>query len=218
MGAPMASLLTWHHATVTVCHSRSENLPEIVSDDAPQLRDLNTASAFLQVGGADIVVAAVGVPEMVKGDWIKPGAVVIDCGITSIDGLLLSSHSTHRACCGCRSLRGRSEQEERQETGRRCRVRVGCEASGLDHSGAGRSGTHDCGNAAAQHGRRREVQSRSTACSVETQLPRPEDNHASPKVGPTYTHTLVSLQLRMSSILLSSAEQCGSVALACAAC
>ena len=42
-----------------------------------------------QVGGADIVVAAVGVPEMVKGDWIKPGAVVIDCGITSIDGLLL---------------------------------------------------------------------------------------------------------------------------------
>ena len=41
------------------------------------------------MGGADIVVAAVGVPEMVKGDWIKPGAVVIDCGITSIDGLLL---------------------------------------------------------------------------------------------------------------------------------
>ena len=118
VGAPMASLLTWHHATVTVCHSRSENLPEIVSDDAPQFRDLTTASAFLQVGGADIVVAAVGVPEMVKGDWIKPGAVVIDCGITSIDGLLLSSHSTHRACCEGRSLRGRSEQEERQETGR----------------------------------------------------------------------------------------------------
>ena len=40
----------------------------------------------VQVGEADIVVAAVGVPEMVKGDWIKPGAVVIDCGITSVPG------------------------------------------------------------------------------------------------------------------------------------
>lgn len=65
VGAPMAMILLWHHATVTICHSRTKNLAEVVRE-------------------ADIVVAAVGQPEMVKKDWIKPGAVVIDCGINSI--------------------------------------------------------------------------------------------------------------------------------------
>jgi len=65
VGSPMASLLTWNHATVTICHSRTHNLPDVVRS-------------------GDVVVAAVGVPEMVKGDWIKPGAVVIDCGITAV--------------------------------------------------------------------------------------------------------------------------------------
>ena len=62
VGKPMAALLLADSATVTVAHSRTQDLPEVVR-------------------GADIVVAAVGRPEMVKGDWIKPGATVIDVGI-----------------------------------------------------------------------------------------------------------------------------------------
>ena len=61
LGKPMALMLLNKHATVTICHSRTQNLPEIV-------------------GGADIVVGAVGKPEFIKGDWIKAGAVVVDAG------------------------------------------------------------------------------------------------------------------------------------------
>lgn len=69
VGTPVAELLKWHDATVTVCHSRSV-------DVAAHTRR------------ADIVVVAVGRPQMVRGDWIKPGAVVIDCGINSVAGEL----------------------------------------------------------------------------------------------------------------------------------
>jgi methylenetetrahydrofolate dehydrogenase (NADP+) / methenyltetrahydrofolate cyclohydrolase len=62
VGKPMAALLLNADATVTVCHSKT--------------RDLAAA-----VGRADLLVAAVGRPEMIRGDWIKPGAVVIDVGI-----------------------------------------------------------------------------------------------------------------------------------------
>lgn len=61
----MSRLLLWQHATVTVCHSRSQDLANIARE-------------------ADILIVAVGNPKMVKADWIKPGAVVIDCGITSV--------------------------------------------------------------------------------------------------------------------------------------
>ena len=61
LGKPAAMLLLARDATVTVCHSRTQDLPSIVRT-------------------ADIVVAAVGKPEFVRGDWIKPGAVVIDAG------------------------------------------------------------------------------------------------------------------------------------------
>ncbi len=67
VGKPIANLLLAANATVTVTHSRTSDLPGVVR-------------------GADIVVAAVGRPNMVKGDWIKPGAVVIDVGINRIDG------------------------------------------------------------------------------------------------------------------------------------
>jgi len=66
VGKPIASLLLAANATVTITHSRTYDLPGVVR-------------------GADIVVAAVGRPNMVKGDWIKPGAVVIDVGINRID-------------------------------------------------------------------------------------------------------------------------------------
>jgi len=65
VGKPMAQLLLAASCTVTVAHSRTRNLPEVVRR-------------------ADIVVAAVGRPEMVKGDWIKPGATVIDVGINRV--------------------------------------------------------------------------------------------------------------------------------------
>ena len=65
VGKPMAQLLLGDSCTVTIAHSRTQDLPEVVRR-------------------ADIVVAAVGRPEMVPGDWIKPGAVVIDVGINRI--------------------------------------------------------------------------------------------------------------------------------------
>ncbi|XP_054011168.1 C-1-tetrahydrofolate synthase, cytoplasmic [Hylaeus anthracinus] len=65
VGTPVAELLKWQNATVTVCHSKTKNLPQVTSQ-------------------ADILVVAIGQPQMVKGSWIKPGAVVIDCGINSI--------------------------------------------------------------------------------------------------------------------------------------
>ncbi len=66
VGKPMAQLLLGDSCTVTIAHSRTKDLPAVVR-------------------GADIVVAAVGRPEMVPGDWIKPGATVIDVGINRID-------------------------------------------------------------------------------------------------------------------------------------
>ena len=65
VGKPMASLLLQENATVTITHSRTRDLPAVVRQ-------------------ADIVVAAVGRPNMVRGDWIKPGAVVIDVGINRV--------------------------------------------------------------------------------------------------------------------------------------
>ncbi len=66
VGKPMALLLLDANATVTVCHSRTRDLPALVRE-------------------ADIVVAAVGRAEMVRGDWIKPGAAVIDVGMNRRD-------------------------------------------------------------------------------------------------------------------------------------
>ncbi len=61
LGRPMASMLINHHATVTLCHSRTRDLSSIVRR-------------------ADVLIVAVGKPCFVKGSWIKPGGVVIDCG------------------------------------------------------------------------------------------------------------------------------------------
>ena len=66
VGMPVALLLVRRDCTVTVCHSRTRDLPDVVRR-------------------ADILVAAVGRARMVKGDWIKPGAVVIDVGTNKID-------------------------------------------------------------------------------------------------------------------------------------
>ena len=62
VGKPVSLLLLREHCTVTVCHSRTQDLAAVV-------------------GSADVIVAAVGVPELVKGNWVKPGAIVLDVGI-----------------------------------------------------------------------------------------------------------------------------------------
>jgi len=66
VGMPVALLLVRANATVTICHSRTKNLSEVVRT-------------------ADVLVAAVGKAEMVRGDWVKPGAVVIDVGINRVE-------------------------------------------------------------------------------------------------------------------------------------
>lgn len=67
LGKPVALALLERHATVTICHSRTEDLPSVV-------------------GRADILVAAIGKAEFIKGDWVKPGAVVIDAGYNKVEG------------------------------------------------------------------------------------------------------------------------------------
>jgi methylenetetrahydrofolate dehydrogenase (NADP+) / methenyltetrahydrofolate cyclohydrolase len=69
-GKPMAQLLLAANATVTICHSRTRDLASVCR-------------------GADILIAAVGRPQMVKGDWVKPGALVIDVGMNRTDAGLV---------------------------------------------------------------------------------------------------------------------------------
>ncbi|MCB1733612.1 MAG: bifunctional methylenetetrahydrofolate dehydrogenase/methenyltetrahydrofolate cyclohydrolase FolD [Gammaproteobacteria bacterium] len=66
VGRPMALELLAARCTITICHSKTKNLEE-------------------KVRNADIVVAAVGIPNFVKGDWVKPGAIVIDVGINRLE-------------------------------------------------------------------------------------------------------------------------------------
>ena len=71
VGRPMFLELLNRRATVTVCHSKTKDLPSVVRS-------------------ADLVIAAVGIPEFVKGDWVKPGAIVVDVGINRLaDGRLV---------------------------------------------------------------------------------------------------------------------------------
>ena len=66
VGMPTSLLLVRENATVTICHSRTENLAAIVRE-------------------ADILIAAIGRPKFVRGDWVKPGAIVIDVGINRVE-------------------------------------------------------------------------------------------------------------------------------------
>jgi 5,10-methylene-tetrahydrofolate dehydrogenase/methenyl tetrahydrofolate cyclohydrolase len=72
VGMPVALLLMHRNATVTICHSRTRDIAAICRE-------------------ADIIIAAIGQPEMVKRDWVKPGAVVIDVGINSVPDALRKS-------------------------------------------------------------------------------------------------------------------------------
>ena len=70
VGKPVALMCLARHATVTICHSRTRDLPQ-------------------QIGRADVVIAAVGRPQMLKGAWFKEGAVIIDVGINRVEGKLV---------------------------------------------------------------------------------------------------------------------------------
>ncbi len=81
LGKPMAMMLLNENATVTICHSRTTNLPEIVST-------------------ADILVGAVGIPKFIKSDWIKDNTVVVDagyhpekCGDIDLEGIISRSYA-----------------------------------------------------------------------------------------------------------------------------
>jgi methylenetetrahydrofolate dehydrogenase (NADP+)/methenyltetrahydrofolate cyclohydrolase len=78
VGKPVSLMLQHAHATVTMCHSRTRDL-------AGHCRR------------ADVLVAAVGVPRLVKRDWIKPGAAVIDVGVSAVDGELVGDVDTDGA-------------------------------------------------------------------------------------------------------------------------
>ena len=78
VGKPMAMLLLAADATVTICHSKTENLAEIARE-------------------ADILVAAVGRPNFVTGEMIKPGAAVIDVGINRVNGELVGDVNAKEA-------------------------------------------------------------------------------------------------------------------------
>ncbi|MBA4174228.1 MAG: bifunctional methylenetetrahydrofolate dehydrogenase/methenyltetrahydrofolate cyclohydrolase FolD [Hyphomicrobium sp.] len=67
VGKPVSALLLRENCTVTIAHSRTRNIQSVVK-------------------GADLLIAAVGIPEMVRGDWVKPGAIVIDVGINRVPG------------------------------------------------------------------------------------------------------------------------------------
>jgi methylenetetrahydrofolate dehydrogenase (NADP+)/methenyltetrahydrofolate cyclohydrolase len=75
VGKPVSLMLQSRNATVTMCHSKTRNLKGICQQ-------------------ADILVAAVGVPRLVKADWVKPGAAVIDVGVSNIDGKLVGDVDT----------------------------------------------------------------------------------------------------------------------------
>lgn len=79
VGKPMALLLMRENATVTVCHSRSKDLAGICRS-------------------ADILCVAVGRAEMVKGDWIRPGSVVVDFGVNDVDGKMVGDVAYEEAC------------------------------------------------------------------------------------------------------------------------
>ena len=78
VGKPMAMMLMQRHATVTICHTRTVDLPA-------------------EVARADLLVVAVGSPNVIKGDWIKPGAVVIDVGVNRLNDKLVGDVEFDRA-------------------------------------------------------------------------------------------------------------------------
>ncbi len=131
VGKPVAQLLLAENATVTIAHSKTRDLPGLCRR-------------------ADLVVAAIGRPEMVRGDWIKPGATVIDVGINRVAG-----------------------EDGKAKNRRRCRLCRGGEGRRRHHAGAGRRRTDDDRLPAAQYAARRLRAERARGALALTSLPAP---------------------------------------------
>ena len=119
VGKPMARLLLREHCTVTVAHSRTRDLAEVVRR-------------------ADIVVAAVGRPEMIKGDWLKPGATVIDSASAAsptprgdVDSLGLQARAITPVPAGRPMTSPCFSQPSPPYAPRRARAAEGCDNSSL---------------------------------------------------------------------------------------
>lgn len=140
VGNPVVALLRNKDATVTQCHSRTKNLEQIVSTFFP-IGGYFSLTTSAQVKQADILVAAIGQAEFVKGSWIKPGAVVIDVGINSVPGIFcivsfLGVNLTHDL--------PRCNQEVGSTSCWRCRVRRSSSPCFPHHPRPGRCWSDDC--------------------------------------------------------------------------
>ena len=130
VGKPMAQLLLQNDCTVTIAHSRTRDLPGLCAE-------------------SEILVAAIGRPKAVAGEWIRPGAVVIDVGINRVD-----------------------DGSGKTQTGRRCRLRGCARASGRNHAGPRRRRSDDDRVPTAQHSQRCDPRSRRRRRAVEPVLSR----------------------------------------------
>jgi methylenetetrahydrofolate dehydrogenase (NADP+)/methenyltetrahydrofolate cyclohydrolase len=92
VGKPLALLLLQEHATVTICHSRTRNLPDVCRE-------------------ADVLVAAIGRAGMITGDFVKPGATVIDVGINRIEGEMLPEFLTRDPALRSQYERNKAENK-----------------------------------------------------------------------------------------------------------
>ena len=130
VGKPMAQLLLAKNATVTIAHSRTRDLPAVARR-------------------ADILVAAVGRPEMIQGDWIKPGALVIDVGINRVPGEgLTTSGQPKTRLVGDVALQRGSRRRRR------------------DHAGSGRCRSDDHRHADGQYFARGQAEPRLSSSSL----------------------------------------------------
>ena len=130
VGKPMAALLLHRHATVTVCHSRTRDLPAVASE-------------------ADILVAAIGRPGFVTADFVKPGATVIDVGTTR-----MTDRDRVAALFGPDSPRLEVLDRRGRDRGRGCAPGSHFGRRGAD-AGPGRGGAADHRDAAVEHRPRR---------------------------------------------------------------
>ena len=108
VGKPVAQLLLDENCTVTICHSRTKDLPDVVRR-------------------ADLLVAAVGRAEMIKGDWIKPGAIIIDVGINRIDAPS-GGEGKMKLVGRCGVFRGRANRQSHHAGAGGCRADDDCDA------------------------------------------------------------------------------------------
>lgn len=140
VGSPVAAMLRNKDATVTQCHSKTKDLPEIVHIRSAWLTMSLTAP---QIKKADILVAAIGKPEFVQGSWLKPGVIVVDVGTNYIPGVLAHFQLVRNLTVP------RFDEEIWAAIGRRCRFYFCFSSCFSYHSRTRRCWAYDCRHAYA---------------------------------------------------------------------